>query len=360
MDNMLVWILIFAGATIGLLGVFLIASERELKIKRQELGVLETRLMSAPVEIPPEPTVETQPLDNTAALDVVMNNKKLQDEVASLSAQLDEDQHTIDEFRSAQHRLANVQAENDQLRAINQQLTEGIASLKTQLHGSETPGGESDGQPLLVGDGQSSMQIAMVELQQKLAESQMQVRELEGTQQQVADLNRDLDAAQNKVRDLDAANSRMAEMERLQQHLQGDNQRLRSEIEQWQKRLAESEERRNQLDQLRQRLQELQSKQASLTAGHRQFQDDLVAAARLLESDQPINADTADLDDITEPQNGENGHPTASLTAPGDQTLANGSEPTTQSDGQHAASHGENESSTPNSGKGKRRSRAMP
>jgi len=40
MDSMLIWIVMFAGAAIALLAVFLVASEKELKRKNDELDVL--------------------------------------------------------------------------------------------------------------------------------------------------------------------------------------------------------------------------------------------------------------------------------------------------------------------------------
>ena len=46
MDTMFIWII--AGAAIGLLGIFLVASERELKRKRQELEELKNKLADVP------------------------------------------------------------------------------------------------------------------------------------------------------------------------------------------------------------------------------------------------------------------------------------------------------------------------
>ena len=42
MDSTFVWILVFAGAAVALLGLFLLASERELKAKRREIEKLVT------------------------------------------------------------------------------------------------------------------------------------------------------------------------------------------------------------------------------------------------------------------------------------------------------------------------------
>ncbi|HZD39863.1 MAG TPA: hypothetical protein VE131_04025, partial [Terriglobales bacterium] len=44
MDNLFIWMLISAGAVIGLLATFLLASERELKIKRRQLEIFADKL----------------------------------------------------------------------------------------------------------------------------------------------------------------------------------------------------------------------------------------------------------------------------------------------------------------------------
>ena len=49
MDSMFIWIV--AGAAIGLLGIFLVASERELKNKRHELEELKHKLADGPAPV---------------------------------------------------------------------------------------------------------------------------------------------------------------------------------------------------------------------------------------------------------------------------------------------------------------------
>ena len=44
MGSIFVWIVMFAGAAVVLLGIFLVASERELKVKRREIEALLSRL----------------------------------------------------------------------------------------------------------------------------------------------------------------------------------------------------------------------------------------------------------------------------------------------------------------------------
>ena len=51
MDSMFVWIVMFAGAAITLLAVFLVASEKELKRKRLEIDQLLTKLGDTPAAV---------------------------------------------------------------------------------------------------------------------------------------------------------------------------------------------------------------------------------------------------------------------------------------------------------------------
>ena len=50
MESMLVWIVVFAGAAIALLAVFLVASEKELKKKRLEIDEMLVKLGEMPAQ----------------------------------------------------------------------------------------------------------------------------------------------------------------------------------------------------------------------------------------------------------------------------------------------------------------------
>ena len=56
MDSMFIWIV--AGAAIGLLGIFLVASERELKNKRHELEELKHKLTDGPAPVVVDPPTD--------------------------------------------------------------------------------------------------------------------------------------------------------------------------------------------------------------------------------------------------------------------------------------------------------------
>jgi chromosome segregation ATPase len=364
MSEMFVWIIIVAGATIGLLGTFLIASERELKSKRQQLVELQSRLTGVQPEAGAEPTVRYQPVEDASNAELIMNNKKLEEEISTLSMQLDEGQHTIDELRNAQHRLAEVKAENEQLQAMNRQLTEDVTNLRIHMQAGKGHAGVSYETTSTTEAEVSRLKIAMVELQQNFEESQLRVRELETAQQQLDDLTADLAAQQDRLRELDLVKNRLAEMEQHEHHLRDENQRLRGEVGEWQKRLAESEARGLEFAKLRQRLEELQSKHASLAAGQQQFQEDLSTVARLLEK-EPLNmSGSAGFTDSAGPHNGGNGLSTEPLSEPNDTSAANAVP--RQNDGEPSDSQStargytEEGAMMPALGKGKKRSRLTP
>ena len=69
MDTMFIWIV--AGAAIALLGIFLVASERELKNKRHELEELKHKLADGPAPVVADPPTDVFPRENGAAAELV-------------------------------------------------------------------------------------------------------------------------------------------------------------------------------------------------------------------------------------------------------------------------------------------------
>ena len=67
MQSLFVWIVMFAGAVVALLGLFLVASERELKNKRREIENLLAKLEEAPQGNAPAQAIAPQQ-DNSAPL----------------------------------------------------------------------------------------------------------------------------------------------------------------------------------------------------------------------------------------------------------------------------------------------------
>ena len=141
MGNLLVWILIFAGATIGLLATFLIASERELQAelyKSQESGaqpMAEATFMA-------EPAIEAVPLQAQPELDAHERARlKLKDartgelkaEIETLKKPLASSEEQPSALDSIRRELADQRQMNGDLKDDNLRLRDQIFAMQRQL-----------------------------------------------------------------------------------------------------------------------------------------------------------------------------------------------------------------------------------
>jgi chromosome segregation ATPase len=287
MEDLSLWVLIFAGGAIGLLGVFLSASERELKKSRQEIEALVARLENSPHTVTLDNPVEAQPIDSNVASAVPPKEQELQDRIAYLTGELETSRRSAEE-----------------LRAANQQREGEIAHLKGKLQSAESDFSAALGQGQDATNDRMKLEHEITDLKSRLEASLAQVGELEMTRQQLADfesretnhkneqknaeaqiaaLRQECFAAKEQVQELQAMHDRMAELERLYQNAKLEIRHLEEERSHWQERLAGGDDQRRRDAMLRQQLDELQSKQATLIERHRQFQNDLAAVVRLAE-----------------------------------------------------------------------------
>jgi hypothetical protein len=123
MESMFLWIVLFSAAAVLLLGLFLVASEKELKKKRGEINELLTRLEGAPAAAASAPNGEAT-VNGSEVTGLRAKNQELQTEMAALQDDLDAAHRAIDELRAtapAAHDGAPL-AEIQQLRGANAQL----------------------------------------------------------------------------------------------------------------------------------------------------------------------------------------------------------------------------------------------
>jgi chromosome segregation ATPase len=304
MEDISLWILIFAGAAIGLLGVFLAASERELKKTRREVEGLAVQLENSPRIVTLDNPAESQPVDFVAVVGASAEDQELHDKIAYLTSELEAAPRSAEELRSQMDHLKSSQVEILELRATNQQLEGEIAHLKGELQSTESHVNTAldDGQN--AANDRIQLQAVIADLQNELEMHRVQAGELEVARQQLADfesretihkneqknaqaqiavLRQEFFAAKEQVQELYATHERMAELERLYQNAKHEIRLLEEERSHWQERLAGGDDQRRRGAMLRQQLDELQSKQAALIERHRQFQNDLAAAVRLTE-----------------------------------------------------------------------------
>ena len=304
MQSLFVWIVMFAGAVVALLGLFLVASERELKNKRREIENLLAKLEEAPQGNAPAQAIAPQQ-DNSAPLaELRAANQDLQSQIAGLSGKLELSRRTIAELEATQQSNAGEQDDARQLRASNDQLKMELNELRSRLQPSEAQprdsvGAQQDTSQQLLAHAQSEI----AELRQKLDDSQGKIRGLETAQRnavnvealeakhleerqrlqaRMAEMDNEISAGREKLRELDTLRARCAESEQAQQALRDELRRREEEIPRWQARIAEAEAHRQQLIALHKPYSELLSKQVSVAEKQRELQEDLEAFARLM------------------------------------------------------------------------------
>ena len=304
MEDTFIWILVLAGAVIGLLATFLISSERELRKKRREVEELADKIQtgeSAPAlaETTPAPVVETE-----QTTELIARNKKLEDEVDSLSTRLRSTETASEELAAVQHELSINRLENAELQKSNQQLQDEIARLKNQLDMNLNRLNLSGDEHQQMAARVTRYEAENADLKSELEQSRSKIQSLEGRQAQwaeiesrdsrmkeqqqrlegeVAELNKRLTQAREAVHEIEATRSQLRESESSRKQLVDDNQRLQQEISRWQERLADSEDQRRRLSGFRHNLEGLRTKQAAVMETNRQLQEELDALARFVE-----------------------------------------------------------------------------
>ena len=174
MENLYVWLFLFAGAIIAFLGMLLLASERELKKKRRELDQAVSHHTDGVIHL----RSEAQVSEADSAAELMTKNRELLEKVASLSSRLEESQRAVDELQNEHRRLVRSQSED-------QQLEESIVNLRTQLETSEIRLSESAGRAREIADGNSKLETEVAELTQQLQASQRTIVELQAGQERI-------------------------------------------------------------------------------------------------------------------------------------------------------------------------------
>jgi hypothetical protein len=301
MDGLMVFILMFAVAAAGLMAVFWIASERQLKLKRREVDELITKLEGASSGTALTESSAPQPDHSAELAGLRATNQELQNQIAGLSGKLELSRRTIQELEESQRNTGNSD-ELQQLQAANERLKGQLSEAQSRLAASEAQLRSSvAGQDAGQSNAQAEAEIAA--LKGKLEESQTRMRELETAQQnlpkldeieakqreqqrrfeaQIAEMDSELSSHREQLRELDMLRSRLAESERDQQTLREEMRRHEEEIPRWQARIAEAEEHRQRFAALQAPYETLLAKQASLAEKHRDLQADWAAFAQLV------------------------------------------------------------------------------
>jgi hypothetical protein len=231
MDSSFVWILMFAGAAVALLGLFLVASERELKSKRREIEELHTKLERSDGERHGGQTLEqaNRVLDQNDPgsrdrEEQADARAKLETEILALRRTLDAGQARIRELEAAQaqpdHQATDIEHQREQ-----QRLNERLAELEAG----------------------------------RLAD-------------------------QEKLAELQSVRARLAEAESIQLSLKDELRLREADIPVWQARLAAAEQQAQRVAALERPCHELLAQQAALAEAQRRLREELAGFARLIEN----------------------------------------------------------------------------
>ncbi len=296
MESMFLWIVMFSGAAVLLLGVFLVSSERELKKKRAEINQLLDRLDAVPA-------AASGANNGAEVTGLRTKTQELLKEIATLQDDLDAAHRAIDELRAGKPAPTNdvTLAQVEQLRYANSQLDAQIEELRGKLQASEAR---------LMGAGtvdpnsqqrQTQLENSLIELKQQFERSQARVRELEsapapdasvnaaqqrdGTDKleaRIAQLQESLNAAAESACQTDLLRQRLGDSEKSAQELREALQQRDQELPRWREQLAASEEIKSRLLALQPVYDQLVAKQSALIDHQRAYHGELKSFAEFL------------------------------------------------------------------------------
>jgi len=298
MDTMFIWIV--AGAAIGLLGIFLVASERELKSKRHELEELKHKLADGPAPVISNPSTDVFPTENGASAELIVRNEELLQQVSSLSKKLEASESRLEQLETLRAHLNSKESEITELRWDRERLQAELAMAKTPSESNDPHPYEAD-----EANRNSQKDAEIAALKEQLEASRAKVRDLESApvqpvgaesgQKAFEELQRSLEvsnsqlqnalaAEQEKNKALEASQMRFMAMELRYQELGETNFQLREENAQHQQKLINQNQLQvDRLARLRQRLEELRLKQAEVSEQDRLIQKEIVSMSELLD-----------------------------------------------------------------------------
>jgi chromosome segregation ATPase len=248
MDTLLAWLLMFAAAAIIVLGILLLAAERELRKQRPELEKLRRnhriRAMVAQLSCR---TSEAQGSETHPSAELTTRNKELIEKISSLSSELEESKRMVEELQCEQRQLVSaseleqqLQASQEIIKALeaeqqrlggvnfeNQQLCEEIENLRNQLQTSESLLNTTASQCKEVADRNLQLESDLAESRQQMDKLTMKNNEL---MEMINSLSSQLAASERTVEELRTLQDHLPGIQSENQQLRTESQALREEI----------------------------------------------------------------------------------------------------------------------------------
>jgi len=305
MDSMFIWIVMFAGAAIALLAVFLVASEKELKKKRLEIDQLLTKLGDTPAAAGAPGLGEVAPDFSSQELDQLRSrNHQLESELAELSNKLQSGANGNEELELAQRNVEIAKSNAQWLQTSNDELKAQVTEFKTRLQASEARASDSVSGPQDATDRQRELEREVADLREQLAESKSQFRALDGMEHKlanvdaiesnhreektrleakIAEFEKQLSAANAaRTNEVETLREQLAESQRIQQSMRDERRGLEQEMARWQARVKEAEDQCDQFSALQAPLDDLLAKQSALVERQRDYQEAMAGFSRLI------------------------------------------------------------------------------
>ena len=247
METLLAWLLMFAAAAMIVLGILLLAAERELRKQRRELEKLRRNHRIRAIIGQLCPTSEAQGSETQPSAELTTRNKELIEKISSLSSELEESKRMVEELQCEQRQLVSageleqqLQASQETIKALeaeqqhlggvnfeNQQLREEIKNLRNQLQTSESLLNTTASQYKEVADRDLQLESDLAESRQQMDKLTMKNNEL---LEMINSLSSQLAASEQTVEELRTLQDHMPGIQSENQQLHTENQALREEI----------------------------------------------------------------------------------------------------------------------------------
>ena len=247
METLLAWLLMFAAAAMIVLGILLLAAERELRKQRRELEKLRRNHRIRAIIGQLCPTSEAQGSETQPSAELTTRNKELIEKISSLSSELEESKRMVEELQCEQRQLVSageleqqLQASQETIKALeaeqqrlggvnfeNQQLREEIENLRNQLQTSESLLNTTASQYKEVADRDLQLESDLAESRQQMDKLTMKNNEL---LEMINSLSSQLAASERTVEELRILQDHLPGIQSENQQLHTENQALREEI----------------------------------------------------------------------------------------------------------------------------------
>lgn len=335
MESMFIWVFVFAGVTVGLLGTLLFASERELRAKNRRLGELERKM----VELGSAPSGEFSAESHTREAEKIdelnVLNESLTAEIAELRNRLEASRIQADELASAQVRSRDLESEITELRDSNRRLRDEHARSNDDLRSRQTQLDEAESRRRETDEKIQKLEAELTAAQERLATGESQIHDLEllktrlheaetqaaasgndhrQLEDQISELQEDLAESRKKIVELEAFQGQLGHLERRFRQSDDENRRLQAALAEMESRAAEGPEYGRRLELVRDRLIALQRKQVEIAGNHRQIQDEIAQITQILDTGREAGKQ-GDLPLVASPtQTSETGDPASHIT----------------------------------------------